>query len=427
MRPIRRFARGCHALFAGVMLVLTLASAAPALAEPGFRPSRFAAISVDSASGRTLFARNADAKRYPASLAKVMTLYVAFDEIEAGRLRMGDRIKVSPRAAAQPPTKLGLRAGERLTVREAIDAIAVKSANDVAVALAEHIGGSEAEFARRMNRKARALGMTNTHFTNASGLPDARQTTTARDLARLGRAFLDDHPEGYEVFAQQQVVVRGRRIHGHNRLLARSGIDGIKTGYTRASGFNLMTSGVDDGRRVVAVVLGGDSAKVRDAYMGALVRKSFASLAKEPRPKDVKLTSAKTVKVTKAEELAPVGAGDAEDVSAEAPVGTPPPGATPARASVAASVAAAEAAVRGELWWVQVGAFENAGSAWAHLAAIAARHPERFAAAPRGVDQPGALYQARFNVFSEQAAREGCAVLQAEGEACVWFGANDPG
>ena len=415
MRSIRRFARRRHALFAGVFLVLALAFGAPALAEPGFRPSRFAAISVDTESGRTLFARNADAKRYPASLAKVMTLYVAFDEIEAGRLRLDERIKISPRAAAQPPTKLGLRAGERLTVREAIDAIAVKSANDVAVALAEHIAGSEGDFAKRMNRKARALGMTNTHFTNASGLPDARQTTTARDLARLGRAFLDDHPNGYEVFAKQQVVVRGRRIHGHNRLLARSGIDGIKTGYTRASGFNLMTSGVDDGRRVVAVVLGGETAKIRDAYMGRLIQKSFAALANEPRARDIKLTSARDGKAPKAQEVKAVGAGDAELVTAKTTVRTP------------AAVAAAEPQAAGELWWVQVGAFETAESAWSQLETIAARHPDRFAAAPRGVDQPGSLYQARFNVFSEAAARESCAVLHAEGEACVWFGTDDGG
>lgn len=400
-------------------MILVLASAPVARAEPGFRPSRFAAISVDSESGRTLFSRNADAKRYPASLAKVMTLYVAFDEIEAGRLSLNERLVISPRAAAQPPTKLGLRAGERLTVREAIDAIAVKSANDIAVALAEHIAGSEAKFAKRMNSKARTLGMTKTHFTNASGLPDARQTTTARDLVRLGRAFLDDHPDGYEVFAKQQVVVRGRRIHGHNRLLARSGIDGIKTGYTRASGFNLMTSGVDDGRRVVAVVLGGDTAKIRDAYMGKLIKKSFATLADMPRAKDVQLTSAKDVKVAKAQELAPAGAGDADEVSAKPASETPL--AAPAAAAPAATVAT------DELWWVQVGAFENAESAWAHLETIAARHPDRFAAAPRGVDQPGSLYQARFNVYSEKAARDSCAVLQAEGEACVWFGADGVG
>lgn len=389
-------ARLSRALIAGVLLVLALAPAAPASAEPGFRVDRFAAIAVDSRSGRTLFARNADARRYPASLAKVMTLYVAFDEIDAGRLRLGERIVVSPRAAAQAPTKLGLRAGEKLTVREAIDVIAVKSANDVAVALAEHIAGSERDFARRMNRKAQALGMASTHFTNASGLPDARQTTTARDLARLGRAFLANHPEGYQVFAKQQVVVRGRRIHGHNRLLARSGVDGIKTGYTRASGFNLMTSGVHDGRRVVAVVFGGETARVRDVYMGALMRKSFARLADEPQARDVKLASAKAT-VEKEE-------------SPKAVVETPPAPPSPAEP------------VSDALWWVQVGAFETAERAWSHLATIAARHPEHFAEAPRGVDQPGALYQARFNLFSEAAARDSCAALQSEGEACVWFG-----
>lgn len=393
MRPLCRLARRCRALLAAVLLIPALACGSPASAEPGFRPDRFAAIAIDPQTGRTLFARNADARRYPASLAKVMTLYVAFDEIEAGRLRLSDRIVVSPRAAAQPPTRVGLRAGGRLTVREAIDVIAVKSANDVSVALAEHIAGTERAFAERMNRKARALGMTSTRFTNASGLPDARQVTTARDLARLGRALLADHPDAYRVFAKESVTFRGQRIRGHNRLLARAGVDGIKTGYTQASGFNLMTSGVQDGRRVVAVVLGGETAAIRDAYMGRLVQKSFARLPDEPDALDVELASAK---------------------------------ATITPAPIPASASAAPDAASTELWWVQVGAFQTAERAWSHLAAITARHPDRFGDAPRGVDRLGALYQARFNASSETAARDSCAVLRSEGESCVWFGPSGP-
>lgn len=386
MRLTCRLARWA-AVAAGALSALLLACPGSAQAQPGFRNNRFAAIVVEADSGRTLFARKADASRRPASLTKVMTLYVAFDEIERGRLRMSDRIVVSPHAAAQPPTKAWLRAGSRLTVREAIDLIAVKSANDAAVALAEHIGGSEARFARRMNRTARKLGMRSTHFSNASGLPAASQRTTARDLARLARAFLEHHPDGYRVFAKDHTVFHSQRVNGHNRLLQSPGIDGIKTGYIRASGFNLMSSGVRDGNRLVAVVLGGDTAAIRDAYMRRLLDRNFAKL------------SAERVQVAAQTRASP-----------------------PAPQAPAAQASATQPTEASELLWVQVGAFASRERAWAHLDELARRHPARFAAAPRGVDQPGDLYQARINVFSEDDARETCKVLKSEGEACFWFG-----
>ena len=354
------------------------------MAQPGFRPERFAAIAVEAETGEVLFARKADAARHPASLAKVMTLYVAFEEIERGRLRLDDRIRVSRHAAGRPPTKAGLRAGSSLTVREAIDLIAVKSANDAAAALAEHIAGSESRFARRMNREARRIGMRRTHFTNASGLPNPAQTTTARDLSVLARALLEHHPEAYKVFAQRRVVFRGRRFNGHNRLLATAGVDGVKTGYTRASGFNLMTSGVQDGRRVVAVVLGGDTAQVRDSYMRGLLQKTFEKLPARAR---------NVTRVARAD----------------------------ARLEPASS--RRDATPQGGVWWVQVGAFTTQAQAWNRLDEVASRFPEQFGEAPRGVDQPGGLHQARFNVFSEEAARESCNLLKSEGQPCFWFGA----
>lgn len=242
-------------------------------------PERFATIAIDAASGEVLYAKKADARRYPASITKVMTLYLVFDALERGDLRLSDPVIISPRAASRPPSKLGLPAGQRLTVREAIDVLVVKSANDVATALGETLAGTEAEFARRMTAKAKTLGMRQTEFRNASGLPDAGQVTTARDLAILGRALLRNHPDYYGVFSQQQTVFRGRVIRGHNALLRNPGIDGFKTGFTNASGFNLLTSGARDGRRVIAVVLGGRSAPGRDRYMRSLMRASFATLA----------------------------------------------------------------------------------------------------------------------------------------------------
>jgi D-alanyl-D-alanine carboxypeptidase len=391
-RPVRR----PHGLALLLLLLVFAAFGGRAWAEPGFRADRFGVIAIDADSGRTLYARAADARRYPASLTKVMTLYIAFDEIDRGRLRMNDRIVVSRHAAAQPPTKIGLRPGSSLTVREAIDLIVVKSANDVAVALAERIAGSEPAFARRMNRKARAIGMRHTHFVNASGLPNRKQTTTARDLARLGRSLLRRHPQAYAVFAKRQTTFRGRRIRGHNHLLKNPEIDGIKTGYTRASGFNLMTSGVHDDHRVIAVVLGGDTARRRDNYMRKLIQRCFAKMSAQDAPRR-------------------------EVASAERPA---PRTEEPAAPQAAAGKETSDAAAGDEVWWVQVGAFKEQARAWTRLADLAERHPKRFGDAPRGVDQPGSLYQARFNVFSEKEARDSCAILRKEGDACFWFAAG---
>jgi D-alanyl-D-alanine carboxypeptidase (penicillin-binding protein 5/6) len=287
---------------------------AAAFASPGLAAShakahasgRFAAISIDADSGRVLYARHADARRYPASLTKVMTLYLAFDALDAGKLHLNDRIVMSPHAAAQAPTRLGLAAGRSLTVREALNVIVVKSANDVAVALAERLAGSEGAFVKRMNRKARALGMTHTHFANASGLPNPHNVSTARDLARLGQALIHRHPEQYDLFDKEQATFRGRVIPGHNHLLSHRGIDGIKTGYTRASGYNLLSSGERHGRRVIAVVLGGRTARSRDAFMGQLLETSFHDAVRLARHRGApKLDRTDTTEtVAKAEERA---------------------------------------------------------------------------------------------------------------------------
>lgn len=244
-------------------------------AEAGSLDPRVAAIVVDRDSGRVMYARKADAQRYPASLAKVMTLYLTFEALADGRLKPSDRIRISPRAAAQPPTKIGLRAGSTLTVAEAMDLLVVKSANDVATALAEKLAGTEAKFARRMTMKAKRLGMAHTRFTNASGLPDSAQTTTARDMAILARAVLHDFPDRAALFNKPQVRFRGQVIDGHNRLLRIPGVKGMKTGYTRAAGFNLMTAAERRDHHLVAVVLGGATSGARDGYMRRLVDAGF--------------------------------------------------------------------------------------------------------------------------------------------------------
>ncbi len=231
-----------------------------------------ASIVVDANSGKVLQASNADAQRHPASLTKIMTLYMLFERLEAGKLSLDSEMDVSAHAASQAPTKLGLRPGQTLEVEDAIKALVTKSANDAAVVIAEHLGGDEEKFAQMMTRKARALGMSRTTYQNASGLPDPDQITTARDQALLGRAIQDRFPKHYRYFATTSFSYRGRAMRNHNKLLGRvEGVDGIKTGYTRASGFNLVSSVRRGNRHIVSVVLGGRSGGSRDALMRNLI------------------------------------------------------------------------------------------------------------------------------------------------------------
>ena len=236
----------------------------------------FAAIVVDANSGRILYSRNENELRHPASVTKVMTLYLLFEQLEKGRMRLDTPLMISAHAAMQAPSKLGLAPGETISVENAIKALVTKSANDIACAVAENIGGSEANFARMMTRKAHALGMSRTHYENASGLPDAAQVTTARDLAVLGRAIQDRFPRYYRYFSTHVFAYNGALHPNHNHLLGRvEGMDGIKTGYTRASGFNLLTSVRRDHHHIVAVVMGGVTAGARDRIMADLIEQTI--------------------------------------------------------------------------------------------------------------------------------------------------------
>ena len=239
-----------------------------------------ASMVVDGNSGTTLQASNPDAPRHPASLTKIMTLYLLFGRLEAGKLKLDSPLKVSEHASEQAPTKLGLRPGETIAVEDAIKAIVTKSANDAAVAVAENLGGNEDHFAKLMTQEARALGMTRTTYTNASGLPDDDQVTTARDQALLGRLIQKRFPRYYKYFSTESFVYRGATMLNHNHLLgAIEGVDGIKTGFTRASGFNLVTSVHRDGRYIVAVVMGGRSSLERDAQMRELISAQIKGIA----------------------------------------------------------------------------------------------------------------------------------------------------
>ncbi len=249
------------------------ADAAKAKARGGVDP-RYAAIVIDANTGKTLFESRADAARYPASLTKMMTLYLTFEALKSGKIKKTTQVQFSKNAAAEPPTKLGVRAGGSVSVETIIYSLVTKSANDSATAMGEFLGGSEQEFARMMTAKAHRLGMSGTVFRNANGLPNTAQHTTARDMATLGIALKEHFPEYYPYFSTRSFTYGKQRLANHNRLLGRvKGVDGIKTGYTRASGFNLVSSVSDGNRRIVAVVMGGTSGGARDRHMAELIKR----------------------------------------------------------------------------------------------------------------------------------------------------------
>src|SRR5690606_34832181 len=248
-------------------VVLVTGNAAMAFAE------KYAAIVIDARTGETLYSKNANSRRYPASLTKMMTLYMTFEALASGRISKSTPVVFSANAAAEPPTKLGVRKGGSITVETAILSMVTKSANDSATAMGELLGGSAAGFARMMTAKARQLVMKSTVFRNANGLPNSGQFTTAHDMALLGIALREHFPQYYDYFSVRSFKYGKRRINGHNRLLGRiKGVDGIKTGYTRASGFNLVSSVKSDGRLLVAVVMGGKTGRSRDNEMARLIK-----------------------------------------------------------------------------------------------------------------------------------------------------------
>ena len=269
------------ALLASLLLALTAAcsttetlrTARPAAIPAGSDPEKYAVLVIDGNTGRTLHSVNAEAPRYPASLTKMMTLYMLFEAMDAGRVTPDTQIVVSPHAASQPPSKMRIRAGDSIDAATAVAALATKSANDVAAAVGEHLGGSEEQFAAMMTSKARQLGMRRTVFRNASGLGDTGQYTTARDMAILGMSLQKRFPHRFGAFSATSFNFRGRGVRGHNDLLGRvQGVDGIKTGYIRASGFNIVTSVRTGGRKLIVVVMGGKTARARNAEVEALIQ-----------------------------------------------------------------------------------------------------------------------------------------------------------
>jgi len=263
---------------AGLLTLLFVFSGFALHANAANVTGKYATLVIDANTGKILHSYKAQELRYPASLTKMMTLYIVFELIEDQQLSYDTVITASREAASRPPSKIGLKLGDRITVRQAVKALITKSANDVAAAVAEHISGSESAFAAYMTRKARQLGMTQTVFRNASGLPNRNQVTTARDMAQLALRLRDHFPQHYRNFKTRIFHYRGRKFKNHNALLGRyRGVDGIKTGYTRASGFNLVTSVQHNRRNIVAVVMGGRTGRARNAAMRQLLTKHVKS------------------------------------------------------------------------------------------------------------------------------------------------------
>jgi D-alanyl-D-alanine carboxypeptidase len=378
-----------------LLAALVVTVALPARAQIG--SSRYAAIVVDATTGDELFAVNADEPRYPASLTKMMTLYMVFEALEHRRVSTTTRLRVSAHAAGQEPSKLGLRAGSTITVRDAILALVTKSANDAAATIAENLGGSEVQFARMMTRRAQQLGMRNTSFRNASGLPHPQQFTTARDMATLGERLIRDFPQRYAYFSIRSFDWKGHDIPNHNRLLADyDGADGIKTGFINASGFNLVGSAARNGTRLVAAVFGGASGRERDEHMMALLDQGFASARRAP-PSDMMMARAMPRLMPSAE---------------AAPIAVPRPltpviaRATPVPRAAARAASRPAPTPRGGAWAVQVGAFESQGPALS--AARSAARGKGTAEVERVKVAGRWYYRARVSDLSASVARQAC-------------------
>ena len=408
-------------------LVPTSASAQiPYLQMNGAEP-KYAAIVIDANSGEVLYDKRADSPRYPASVTKVMTLYLAFEALSEGRLKPTDRVVISPRAAAQAPTKLGLPAGDSISVDEAIRAMTVKSANDVAVAMAEKLAGSEQRFAALMTLRGQELGMRNSRFVNASGLPDSRQISTARDLAILSRATMRDFPQYYSYFSIKGFTFRGNYVRGHNRLLdSMNGFDGLKTGYTNASGYNLAGSAVRDGRRLIAVVLGGSSTAWRDNNMEDLLLTGFEVLKRRSHGDRTTIAANLYTDEPTGPIMRPsVEEGDGDQAGLKIVLTD-----TPARApvKVAPTMKAAQAKTvskpvtkkaKGE-WAVQVGAFQSKGLAKEQLSIVRNRFTKFVADAEGAVEgAAGGAFRAQFQGLTAEAARSACAAITAKRQPCM--------
>ena len=375
--------------------------------------AKYASFIINENTKRIYHNANADTRNYPASLTKIMTLYLVFDALKSKKISMSSKFKVSKRATRQPPSKLNLSAGSNITVKNAILALVTKSANDVATVIAENLGKSERNFARLMTRKAKKLGMTRTTFRNASGLPNRGQLSTARDMATLGIAIRKNHPKFFKLFKTKSFIYKGVKYTNHNNLLGSySGTDGIKTGYTNASGFNLVASVERNGQRIIGVVFGGKKARSRDKHMVTLLNKYFKTSLSKPlvriaKPSELPKTRPKIVLAEKNIKNFRIPRKIINNI-------------TPNNIE--------------EDWFIQIGAFKNRLNA--HKAARNARNvvPEQLGNLPASLSKITKsstnnnlqyLWRVRFVELAENQARSVCAELWTSGLSCIPLPSNN--
>jgi len=375
--------------------------------------AKYASFIINENTKRIYHNANADTRNYPASLTKIMTLYLVFDALKSKKISMNSKFKVSKRATRQPPSKLNLSAGSNITVKNAILALVTKSANDVATVIAENLGKSERNFARLMTRKAKKLGMTRTTFRNASGLPNRGQLSTARDMATLGIAIRKNHPKFFKLFKTKSFIYKGIKYTNHNNLLGSySGTDGIKTGYTNASGFNLVASVERNGQRIIGVVFGGKKARSRDKHMVTLLNKYFKTSLSKPlvriaKPSELPITRPKIVLAEKNIKNFRIPRKIINNI-------------------IPNNIE--------ENWFIQIGAFKNRLNA--HKAARNARNvvPEQLGNLPASLSKITKsstnnnlqyLWRVRFVELAENQARSVCAELWTSGLSCIPLPSNN--
>ena len=375
--------------------------------------AKYASFIINENTKRIYHNANADTRNYPASLTKIMTLYLVFDALKSKKISMNSKFKVSKRATRQPPSKLNLSAGSNITVKNAILALVTKSANDVATVIAENLGKSERNFARLMTRKAKKLGMTRTTFRNASGLPNRGQLSTARDMATLGIAIRKNHPKFFKLFKTKSFIYKGVKYTNHNNLLGSySGTDGIKTGYTNASGFNLVASVERNGQRIIGVVFGGKKARSRDKHMVTLLNKYFKTSLSKPlvriaKPSELPKTRPKIVLAEKNIKNFRIPRKIINNI-------------------IPNNIE--------EDWFIQIGAFKNRLNA--HKAARNARNvvPEQLGNLPASLSKITKsstnnnlqyLWRVRFVELAENQARSVCAELWTSGLSCIPLPSNN--
>lgn len=484
VQAIRETATGALPRLSAFGLAFLLAFASLVPPAPAARADdNDASLVMDAETGEVLYSSNGNASRIPASLTKMMTLYLVFERLEAGEIQLRTRFRASAYAVAQDPTKLGLEVGNTIIVEDAIRALIIRSANDVAVVIAEGLGGTEERFARLMTQRARKLGMTHTTFFNASGLPHPRQRTSARDMAILARALMKDFPQYFHYFSEESFTYGGVLFDTHNKLVTDfQGTNGIKTGYTRASGFNLTTSVERDGRRLIGVVLGGSTAKERDADMRGMLDSMFRRAAAEPelialydavpsprdaipmpvaKPEDAPIAIAAAEPAPTEEVLADMAESEPEAIAEPAPEATEtevaailpvrkpdaggevvvaaapeaviePEGAAEGDGGPVTNVSAVSSPVVGNAvlrtgdWGIQVGAFSTREQAEAVLSDARSRsggllsdRQEVIAAVTNREGQT--LYRARYRSFDLGGARKVCAALTDAGLSCLPF------